>query len=200
MQELDHRVKNLFAIINGMVSLSARSATTTAELSTSIRGRISALARAHALIRVNKSGAEALRETTLEDLARAIVEPYMDAVSLSRGSRILIAGPEVILGSEAITAMALVLHELATNAVKYGAFSTPLGTLHISWGVKKGQLSLEWQERGGPIIKGIPKVNGFGSQLARHSIEGQLHGKLTFNWEKEGLTAKLSVSVERLAV
>jgi two-component system, chemotaxis family, CheB/CheR fusion protein len=200
MQELDHRVKNLFAIINGMVSLSARSATTTAELSTAIRGRISALARAHALIRVNKSGAEALRETTLEDLARAIVEPYTDAVATTHGSRILIAGPEVTLGNEAITAMALVLHELATNAVKYGAFSTASGTLHISWGIKKGKLSLEWQERGGPPVKGSPKTKGFGSQLARHSIEGQLHGDLAFNWDTEGLTAKLSVSMERLAV
>jgi two-component system, chemotaxis family, CheB/CheR fusion protein len=200
MQELDHRVKNLFAIINGMVSLSARSATTTTELVASIRGRISALARAHALIRVNQSGAEALRETTLEDLVRAIVEPYTDAVAPTHSRRILIAGPEVTLGKDAMTAMALVLHELATNAVKYGAFSTPMGTLHISWGVKKGKLSLEWQERGGPPIKAPPKTQGFGSQLARHSIEGQLYGQLAFHWEKEGLTARLSVSVERLCI
>jgi two-component system, chemotaxis family, CheB/CheR fusion protein len=200
LRELDHRVKNLFSIINGMVSLSARSAVTTQELSESIRGRISALARAHALIRVSKSGSEALRQTTLEDLARAIVEPYKDTKDTGNASRILIAGPEVILGSEAITAMALVLHELATNAVKYGAFSTPLGQLHISWVVKKGNLSFEWQERGGPSIRKAPKIEGFGSLLARHSVEGQLHGQLAYDWDRDGLTARLTLAVERLAV
>jgi two-component system, chemotaxis family, CheB/CheR fusion protein len=200
LRELDHRVKNLFSIINGMVSLSARSAVTTQELSDSIRGRISSLARAHALIRVNKSSSGSLRQTTLEDLTRAIVEPYTDMAVPTNLSRILIAGPEVTLGSEAITAMALVLHELATNAVKYGAFSTPLGQLHISWVVKKGKLSFEWQERGGPAILKAPKIEGFGSLLARHSVEGQLHGQLAYNWDSEGLTAQLALALERLAL
>ncbi len=200
LRELDHRVKNLFSIINGMVSLSARSATTTQELSESIRGRISALARAHALIRVSKSGSAVLRHTTLEDLARAIVEPYTDSAAPNTSSRILIAGPEVTLGSEAITAMALVLHELATNAVKYGAFSIPSGQLHISWVVKKGKLSLEWQERGGPPMRKAPKIEGFGSLLARHSVEGQLHGQLAYDWDNDGLTARIDLAVERLAV
>ena len=119
LKELDHRVKNLFSIIGGMVSLSARSALTADDLAKTIRGRIAALARAHALIRISKPASGAARETTLEDLVRTIVEPYTDAVTTPSDSRVMIDGPHVILGTESTTAMALVLHELATNAAKY---------------------------------------------------------------------------------
>lgn len=200
LTELDHRVKNLFSIIGGMVSLSARSALTADDLAGTIRGRIAALARAHALIRIGKPASGVSRETTLEDLVRAIVEPYTDAATTPADSRVIIDGPQVILGTESTTAMALVLHELATNAAKYGAFSTPAGHIKISWAIKKTEISLSWQERGGPSVLGPPAKEGFGSLLARHSIEGQLHGDLAFIWDAEGLTANLSATVERLAL
>ena len=200
LKELDHRVKNLFSIIGGMVSLSARSALTADDLAGTIRGRIAALARAHALIRISQPASGVSRETTLEDLVRAIVEPYTDAPATADDSRVMINGPQVSLGTEAITAMALVLHELATNAAKYGAFSTPAGHIKISWAVKKDKLALSWQEREGPPVLGPPAKEGFGSLLARHSIEGQLHGDLAFSWDPEGLTANLSATVERLAL
>ena len=200
LRELDHRVKNLFSIIGGMVSLSARSALTVKELADTIRGRISALARAHALIRVSKSAAEVPRQTTLEDLVRAIVEPYTDSAAPPDNSRVVYNGPHVILGNDSITAMALVLHELATNAAKYGAFSIPAGHIQISWVLKKSKLALSWQERDGPPVVGPPGKEGFGSILARHSVEGQLHGELAFTWDEKGLTANLSATVERLAL
>ena len=200
LRELDHRVKNLFSIIGGMVSLSARSASTTEGLAKTIRGRISALARAHALIRVSKPGAKVVREATLVELVRAIVDPYIDSSVLAIDSRVSIAGPEVTLGSDSITAMALVLHELATNAAKYGAFSTSSGHIQISWTIESNKFSFSWKERDGPSILRKPNKEGFGSLLARHSIEGQLHGDLVFNWDTKGLTANLSATVERLAL
>ena len=198
LRELDHRVKNLFSIVGGMVSLSARSAVTAQDFAETIRGRISALARAHALIRVRKSGAGVVRENTLEDLVRAIMEPYSDPALPAHSKRVLIAGPQVPLGTESITAMALVLHELATNAAKYGAFSTASGRVMVSWTIESAKLVFKWQERDGPAVSGPPAKEGFGSRLARHSIEGQLHGDLVFFWEAEGLTANLSASAERL--
>ena len=200
LKELDHRVKNLFSIIGGMVSLGARSALTANDLAGTIRGRISALARAHALIRISKPGSGASREATLEELVRAVVEPYTDAATTPVGSRMIIHGPQIILGSESITAMALVLHELATNAAKYGAFSTPAGHVKISWAIKENELILSWQEREGPPVLGPPAKEGFGSLLARHSVEGQLHGDLAFIWDAAGLTANFSATVERLAL
>ncbi len=183
-----------------MVSLSARSALTADDLAATIRGRIAALARAHALIRISKPASGVSRETTLEDLVRAIVEPYTDAATTPDDSRVVIDGPQVTLGTESTTAMALVLHELATNAAKYGAFSTPAGHIKISWAIKKNEIALSWQERGGPSVPGPPAKEGFGSLLARHSIEGQLHGDLEFIWDAGGLTANLSATVERLAL
>ena len=200
LKELDHRVKNLFSIIGGMVSLSARSALTADDLAKTIRGRIAALARAHALIRISKPASGVPRETTLENLVRAIVEPYTDAATPHDDIRVMVEGPQVTLGTEATTAMALVLHELATNAAKYGAFSTPVGHIKISWVIKKNEIALSWQERGGPSVLGPPAKEGFGSLLARHSIEGQLHGNLAFIWDADGLTANLSATVERLAL
>jgi len=200
LKELDHRVKNLFSIIGGMVSLSARSALTTDDLAGTIRGRIAALARAHALIRLTKPGSGAPRETTLQDLVLAIVEPYTGAATTFDNSRVVIHGPQVILGNESTTAMALVMHELATNAAKYGALSTLAGHITISWTVTDGRLALTWEEREGPPVPGLPVKEGFGSLLARHSIEGQLHGDLVFAWDAEGLTANLSATVERLAL
>ncbi len=200
LKELDHRVKNLFSIIGGMVSLSARSALTADDLAETIRGRIAALARAHALIRLTKPGSGVPRETTLQDLVLAIVEPYTGAAANFDDSRAVIHGPQVILGTESTTAMALVMHELASNAAKYGAFSTLAGHIKISWNVKYSRLALTWEEREGPPVLGPPAKEGFGSLLARHSIEGQLHGNLAFNWDTEGLTAKLSATVERLGL
>ena len=199
LRELDHRVKNLFSIISGMVSLSARSASSTEELAETIRGRISALARAHALIRVSKPVAGPSREATLQDLVWAILEPYIDATIPVNNTRVVIDGPQVILGTESITAMALVLHELATNAVKYGAFSVSSGNIKISWTVENGKLNMCWLERDGPLVLQTPITEGFGSILARHSIETQLKGELSLNWEAEGLVANFSADMERLA-
>ena len=198
LKEMDHRVKNLFAIVGGMVTLSARSATTPRELAQTVQGRLGALASAHQLIRPRRSAAPAAkRETTLGELVRKVLSPYVDAEG---SARIEIDGPEIAVGADAATNVALVVHELATNAAKYGALSVPGGRVHISWAVAKGRLALSWAEKGGPVITGPPEREGFGSVLARQSVNGGLRGDLTFDWNPDGLVVLVSALTERLAL
>ncbi len=199
LKEMDHRVKNLFAIIQGVVSLSARSALTVKDLATTILGRLSALSTAHRLIRSSEPGsATAESKMTVNELIRTILASHLDLAETSIGVRATIEGPEVEISGASITSLALVIHELATNAAKYGALSTPDGRVDVRWFVENGCLQLSWAERDGPKISGPPAREGFGSQLARTSARGQLDGKLTFTWNPEGLTVHLSVAMERL--
>ena len=199
LKEMDHRVKNLFAIIGGVVTLSSRSATTPKEMASTIQGRIGALASAHLLIRAGQSESGTPREKTLEVLIRAILAPYLDFTGIDGGDRAIFKGPEVLIGGDAATSLALVFHELATNAAKYGAYSMPSGRVYVSWTVTKKTLSMVWKERGGPAIHGPPARDGFGSMLARRSMTGQLAGKLAFDWQAAGLTVKFSAAMERLS-
>ena len=198
LKEMDHRIKNLFAIVGGVVTLSARSSSTPQEMAGTIEGRLSALAAAHLLIRVSKSEMSAQQDVTLDALVSTILAPFLDLAATGIEPRILIEGPKVPVRGEAVTGFALVLHELATNAAKYGALSTSGGRMRITWSLNEGNLSLTWQERGGPVVPGPPEREGFGSKLARRSVNGQLGGQLSFDWDVEGLTVDLSVPVERL--
>jgi two-component system CheB/CheR fusion protein len=202
VRELDHRVKNLFAVVGGVVTLSARSAATPQEMANTVQGRLGALASAHVLIRPvvssTISGSRAVGQTTVRELVEKILAPHADLAKTDGEKRAEIEGPEVAIGGEAATSLAMVLHELATNAAKYGAFSTSNGRLYIFWRVNKRELALTWKERGGPTIDGPPEREGFGSLLARRSVNGQLGGELAFEWETEGLTVRLTAKVERL--
>ena len=199
LKEMDHRVKNLFAIIGGVVTLSSRSATTPQEMASTIQGRIGALASAHLLIRAGKSESGNPTEKTLGALIQAVLAPYTNDTGSDGGNRAVIKGPEVAISGDAVTSLALVLHELATNAAKYGALSTPSGRVRVSWTVTKKKLSLEWKERGGPVVGGAPAREGFGSMLARRSMTGQLDGELAFDWQTDGLRVKFSAAMERLS-
>ena len=102
------------------------------------------------------------------------------------------------IGGDTMTSFALVFHELATNAAKYGALSTAGGQVAISWSMGEGELLIVWRERGGPAVKAAPVREGFGSQLARRSVHGQLGGQLAYDWDPDGLVVRLSVAAERL--
>lgn len=193
-------MKNLFAVAAGVVVLSARSALTPQEMAKTIRGRLDALARAHLLIRPASPGADSVVQgTTLANLVRAIIAPYADPDRAGDGRRAVIEGPDVPVSGDAASSFALVLHELATNAAKYGALSTGEGRIRISWTVAQGQLALIWEEHGGPPIESAPKHEGFGTLLARRSAEGNLGGTIAFNWNREGLLVHLSASQARLS-
>ena len=110
-----------------------------------------------------------------------------------------ISGPDVPIAGSAVTGLALLLHEFATNAAKYGALASPTGCIHLDWFADGRELALTWKEHGGPAVDGPPQDEGFGSMLARRIVSGQFGGRLSRDWTPEGLTIHLSVPIERLA-
>lgn len=201
IRELNHRIKNLFAVTNGMIALSARSAATPKEYATNIRGRLNALATAHELILPTaRGGADAIAEcTNLEILLRKILSPYVGAQRDSPNVRLYIEGPSVPLGTRSVTSFALILHELATNAAKYGALSAEEGRLDVTWTCVEEALVMKWAESGGPTLDGPPKSLGFGSTLSNHSVRGQFGGVLSHKWDLKGLSVELTIPMERLS-
>jgi PAS domain S-box-containing protein len=200
VRELNHRIKNLFAITGGMIALSARSATTPKEYASNIRSRLDALAAAHDLILPSFSGeAVPLAEPKgLEMLLRRILSPYIEVRSDCSGARLIVDGPSVSLGARAVTTFALILHELATNAAKYGALSVEEGNLHVTWQCVDDALTLKWVESGGPALRGPPKSEGFGTVISNHSVREQFGGTISHKWDLKGLSVELSVPRERL--
>jgi two-component sensor histidine kinase len=199
LRETNHRLKNLFAMVDAMISLSVRSARTPQEFAQALRGRLAALLRAKELVRPGIIGTEhaASERTTVDALVRTILEPYVDDAS---HERISASGPDVIVGATAVTSLALALHESATNAVKYGALSEPNGAIRIKWEMQGDDFRLEWEETDGPAIVVTPNANGFGSILTERSIIGQLKGKIEYDWQQKGLKLRMTVPLDRLSV
>ena len=198
LREMNHRVKNLLSLAGSIVTISARHAETTHELVRSVRDRLAALGRAHTLTLPDlKSGGGDVTDasTTLTALIATIVEPYMEG---ERNRRIQIDGPEVVVGGQAVSGLALLLHEFATNAAKYGALSSPEGRLVVNWSKEGGALRIMWREAGGPPVAGPPDNNGFGNVLANATV-AQFGGQLSRKWLPEGLAIELSVPLDRLA-
>jgi PAS domain S-box-containing protein len=199
LREMDHRAKNLFTIASSVVALSARSAKTVGELASAVQGRLSALARAHALTLSTTSNLQpaAERSTTLHTLISAIGAPY-DEGPAELGARIVVTGPDVPITGRAMTGLALLLHEFATNSAKYGALSTSTGRVDVTCSEQPDVFCLVWRERGGPPIEGQATSEGFGSLLARLTVTNQLGGELSRDWRPEGLVIRLSVLRDRL--
>lgn len=183
-QELNHRVKNLFAVILSLVGLSARGSTDVPTTVEKIRNRIFALSTAHSI----SQGKSDVQRFELEELLTTILAPYNNA-----DTAIGIEGPKVELSSEAITPLGLIFHEVATNALKYGALSVSGGAVHVRWKIAGGNLELIWKESGGPAPKS-GKVSGFGSTLITATGE-QLGGTIENIWTDEGLTMTLRFPV-----
>ena len=142
LRETNHRLKNLFAMVDAMINLSVRSARTPQEFAEALRGRLAALLRAKELVRPGIMGTEhaASERTTVGALVRTILQPYDDDTSRERISA---SGPDVVVGATSVTSLALALHESATNAVKYGALSQPNGAIRIKWETQGDDFSLE---------------------------------------------------------
>lgn len=197
LREMDHRVKNVFALANGVITLSARSATTVAELASVVSTRVNALAKAHSLTLSYDGRSE--MPTTLHTLIKTIIAPY--TICPNNGeSRASIKGPDISIAGSAITSFALLLHEFATNAAKYGALSTAEGRLDISCHQNDEMFTLEWNESNGPSIAEAPTTSGFGTLLAKATVGGQLRGEIIRDWKKDGLSIKLIFSGERLGL
>jgi PAS domain S-box-containing protein len=201
LREMNHRVKNLFAVTAGLVTMSARSAPTPRDVATLVQARLGALARAHELIRPSFASTEQnvdREPAKLDALLQAVCSPFVDLESTVERARVTFRGPDLPVGPKAATSLALVFHELATNAAKYGSLSTTEGSVEIDWSVQGGELLLKWEERDGPPIDVPPIEEGFGSLLARRSVDDQLGGQLSHLWRREGLIIHLSALVDRL--
>lgn len=172
LDEMNHRIKNLFTLLGGMVRQTARDADDTQQMSDAITGRLQALSAAHALI-LPKAGDQAQpdNDVSLETLARTVLAPYPDA-------QIKVDGASVTLGPKAAVAFALSLHELATNAAKYGAFTATAGRVIVTWDVSDDTLGLTWREALPDDVHLEMKNSGFGSRLLQMNVEAQLGGTL----------------------
>lgn len=198
-KEMNHRVKNLFAITDSMIRFSARAAASPAEMAKVLSGRLNALADAHVLVQRSTDEAQGQRKRTrLDELVSKILLPHDRGPMLNGAARIIVKGPAVQLGDQATTGLALVFHELATNAAKYGSLSAEEGVVEVSWRIDGPDLKIDWIERYGPHIEGPPEKDGFGSVLSRGTIKG-LGGGFDTDWRREGLAVCMSVSSEKLS-
>jgi PAS domain S-box-containing protein len=197
LREMDHRVKNLFTIAGSVVALSARSARTPAELASAVQERLGALARAHALTLATLADPDraADQSTTLHALIHAIAAPY---ATPDGEPRVVTSGIDVPVTGRAITGLALLLHEFATNAAKYGALVTPTGRIDVVCVEEDDMIRLLWTEQGGPLVSDGSTREGFGSLLARLTVSGQLGGELARDWRPDGLAIRLSMRRARL--
>ncbi len=193
IREMDHRIKNLFAVTSGMIAMSARSAKTPEELSSALRDRLMALAQAHALTLAvpSNGGRRSQQSTTLHALIETILSPY-DGRTDADSARVMISGPDIPIAGSAVTSFALLLHEFATNAAKYGALSTSAGHIDIGCSEDDGQFALTWTERGGPRVDRYTDGEGFGSLLAHATVKSQFAGEISRDWKPDGLTIQLT--------
>jgi two-component sensor histidine kinase len=194
--EMSHRVKNLLAIASGLTQIASRSSETVVEMAKDLTSRLASLGRAHDLVRPlpGHQGTAAL----LADLLAVLLSPY-EEIGTFQG-RIRIAVPRMGVGEGSATTLALVIHELATNSLKYGALSVPEGTLDVSGTLDDEDVKVVWLERGGPSVEHSDERSGYGSRLLQRSVTGQLGGTIAYDWSPAGVTVALTMKVSKLAV
>lgn len=193
-QELSHRIKNLFAVISSIVSLSARDFPEAKSFAGVVRERIAALARANDYVRPHSPQSAPHAGKTLHGLLTSLTAPY----KAGDAARVVVSGDDSEIGLQAATSLSLVIHERATNAVKYGALSLPGGTVTLHGEKRDGTFCLEWREQGGPPVESAPTHRGFGSLMAGRAIEAQLGAQLTEHWDRAGLRLTLAIPTEAL--
>ncbi|MFC5344178.1 PAS domain-containing protein [Brevundimonas staleyi] len=196
-QELSHRIKNIFAVVSSLIALSAREHPEAKAFAASARDRINALARAHEFVRPHSEVSQPLiGDTTLHTFLAALFRPYVDQTG---APRVAIQGDDATFDDQAATSVALLFHELATNAAKYGALSVAGGSVLLQTRNEGGRFILTWTETGGPSIAGKPSRQGFGSALSALSVEGQLGGRLERRWESGGLVLEADLPATALS-
>ncbi|HEX8388023.1 MAG TPA: PAS domain-containing protein [Sphingomonas sp.] len=187
-QELSHRIKNIFSVISGLITLTARGRPAMAEAAADLRERITALGRAHDHVRPHSARSRpALGPDSLHGLLAELFAPY---------GRIRVEGDEVAVDDRSATPLALLFHELATNASKYGALSAEGGEVVVTVaregaGDKTDRVRLRWTERGGPPVTAPTGAPGFGTQLVELSAIRQLGGAIRRDWNPAGLVVEV---------
>ncbi len=179
-REVDHRAKNALAVVQAIVRLAKRD--TIQDYVSAVEGRIGALAQTHELLSKSRWEGADILHLILEELA-----PYNDGLQ-----RVTAVGPPVLLAPEDTQTLAMALHELATNAAKYGALSAAGGRVDVSWTHFEENLTLVWSESGGPAVQ-APTRTGFGTRIIQSSFKGSNRGSVTFDWRSEGLQCTLQL-------
>ncbi|WP_284775303.1 GAF domain-containing protein [Agrobacterium sp. lyk4-40-TYG-31] len=188
--ELAHRIKNVFSVISSLLLISSR---TESDLDTFVRnvtGRIQALSAANDFI-IGDEEAGVARPDGLADLLNALLSPFK-----RHDNQILLTCTPVAIGNRCSSSLALVIHELATNAAKYGALSLPEGYIEVSCEQDDERLRIVWREIGGPPITDIPTRKGFGSRMVARTIESQLFGRIEREFATEGLVVTIDLPLD----
>ena len=179
LAELNHRVKNMLTVVTGIAAQTMRNSASMQDFKRSFLERLNALSQAHSLLASQNWGA-----TPLKEMVDQILSPYVDA-----SARISVEGPAVDLSPKNALAISLVLHELVTNAAKYGALSQPSGQLSICWRTATddpSRLKLSWRESG-VANAAEPSKGGFGTRLINATVKQEMRGNLTVRYEKDGI-------------
>jgi len=179
--EVDHRARNVVAVVQSIMRLTR--ANNIEDYIAAVDGRIGALSTAHRLLASSRWEGADLRKLVDEEFA-----PYR----IGDQARVLVSGPTVVLAPAIAQTIALALHELVTNATKYGALSTDTGRIKLSWELLPHAIEFDWVESGGPKIS-PPKKRGYGTRIFSGGIEHQLGGVVDFRWHPDGLHCKLSI-------
>jgi two-component sensor histidine kinase len=181
INELNHRVKNTLATVQSLAMQTLQGARDPIETRALFQSRLSALARAHDVLTAeNWAGA------SLQSLVAQAIAPF--------ASRVSVDGPNVRLRPGQALVLSLGLHELLTNAAKYGALSSESGRIHLGWKHHDEELCLEWRERGGPPVR-PPTRTGFGTRLIEQSLSYELGGRARIFYEPEGVRAEICVAL-----
>lgn len=194
-QELSHRIKNLFTLANGLISLAAAADPSAKPFAGRLRERFSALGRAVSYIRPVEAQDETSSPRTVGGLLEGLVEPFQNDPD---NPRVRVSGCDGAIGSQSATSVALIIHELATNAVKYGALSAKGGSVDLHCHKLGKRTKFIWAEHGGPPVLAIPTALGFGTKLAQISASGMLAGSISHDWRPEGLVVTIEVESSAL--
>jgi two-component sensor histidine kinase len=193
-REVDHRSKNVLAIVQAIIHMTEAPDIKTYR--TRIAGRIQSLSRTHNLLAETKWDGVRLSRVVQDEIS-----PFEAAdETASDHGRFTVTGPEVVLKPTAAQAFALLLHEMITNAVKYGALTAPKGHIQIQWAQvagEKAMLRFVWREAGGPAVK-EPDRNGFGWTVIRSSVEEQMRGTVKTQWTNTGLDVALEIPLREI--
>jgi two-component sensor histidine kinase len=189
IDELNHRVKNTLAVVQGIAQRTFTKDASPVEARTAFYGRLSALGAAHGLL-----AQQSWERVDLDELVRSVFEAAGAA-----SARSLVAGPSVLLEPRHALAIAMALHELSTNAMKYGALSQPAGNVEVSWKVIEGsrpELALEWRERGGPPVA-PPARRGFGLMMIERVLASEAGCSVQLDFLGDGVRCKIGVMLNR---
>jgi PAS domain S-box-containing protein len=183
-REMGHRIKNILATVGSIVSQSLRTSVPASHMRDTVAERIRALSAAHEVLTGRK-----LDTASLKTIVEQAVGPF------NAGGRIQIAGPDLEVSDRCGSALTLALHELSTNAVKYGALLIDTGWIEVSWSINKEVFELIWQEAGGPQVRG-PTSSGFGSRMIEKALTYAVGGVAEIDFRSDGIVFRLRTTVE----